>query len=284
MPRIPRISLIIAGKLIPNWISRFEFLRPSIHFIYSLDRGLSKRYCLMLGAGAPQNSWERLEHSNSFLISVPDSRLPSLLSQLVQHRGDWTGSRVMLSNSNFDSTALQPLRAAGAAVATLNHLASHDDHRFIHEGDLSACEEIENLLGGFVRKLYPVTTEGKTLFLAGMNFAEQISFATFAAAADLMRQAGLPAADARAVTERLFELSARSYAKGGKQRWNRAEGLQALEELHAQWPKIQRQDPVAAEFMIECMRAAVASLTPGKTLAAERSSLSARVRRKSASA
>lgn len=264
MPRTPRINLIIAGKLIPNWISRFEFLRLHLNAIYSLDRGVNKRFSSMLGAGIPRNCWDDLDSASTLLISVPDERLLEMLRGLQDARSCWKGTTILLSDSQHDSTLLNPLRRAGAKVATLNQLTAFEDGRFIYEGDADACDEIRELLSDSVKKLYPITTEGKTLFLAGINFASQISFATFAASADLMRRAGVPVADATLVTERLFTLSGRSYGKGGRQRWNKVEGLRQLDELQQQWLTVKQHDPVLAQYFMECVQLALATLTSGE--------------------
>lgn len=134
------------------------------------------------------------------LVAVRDGEIALLAQRLARRGAIRPGALVLHLSGAMPSTALAPLRAAGARTASLHPLQTFADPRvalrgvwWFHEGDARGeCAALVRRLGGRMRAL-PV--EGKALYHAAAVAASNYLVAAEDLAVRLAAAAGIPPRD-----------------------------------------------------------------------------------------
>ena len=125
------------------------------------------------------------------------------------------GKIVVLCDVWRDSLRPSPLRTAGARVATLNCIPESLERKFVGEGHPVVLAELRKMLAQDRRKLIELRQPSGPCILAGVHLGSHVLLPSIAAAAQSLRAAGFPRAEAVSLVEALGYVFLRAYGKAG---------------------------------------------------------------------
>ncbi len=237
----PWLGLLAAGPMSPA-LFRIEGLHAHLGPVASATLRVASRLANRLKAGSPVQP-ELLSHASLILITGQEADFPELLRLATSSHIDWHGRTAVLLDFQHDHSDLAPLRALGAATATLDSLDCFPDSRFVADASPGARRHLQRFATATKSHIFYLNPAGKQIFSAGTAFTGTLLTPLVAASADCIKAAGLPAADALLIAERMVQQTVRAWLKSGRKGWsgalaNRDAGsarrqLQALEQENA---------------------------------------------------
>ena len=154
-----------------------------------------------IGAGRAVASPEALRPACVWMLAVSDDRIGELARQLAA-RGDWQGTVVFHCSGAKASTDLEPLRAAGAVVASVHPVRSFADPRQVAEafdgtfcgveGDADALAVLNPAFAGIGARVVAIDASAKTVYHAASVFASNYLTTVLDAALRAWQAAGIP--------------------------------------------------------------------------------------------
>ena len=133
-------------------------------------------------------------------ITVPDDAVEAMARRLARAGGDWSGRTVFHTSGLLASSALAPLRARGARVASLHPVQSFPAKTggarlfpgiyWGIEGDPEAVRLGKGIVRSLGGRTFAVRAEAKPLYHAACSLAANAFVALEAAAAALLAEAG----------------------------------------------------------------------------------------------
>jgi predicted short-subunit dehydrogenase-like oxidoreductase (DUF2520 family) len=148
-------------------------------------------------------------------ITVPDDAVEEVARRLARARPDWSGRTVFHTSGLLASSALAPLRARGARVASLHPVQSFPAKAggarlfpgifWGTEGDPEAVRLGKGIVRSLGGRAFSVHAESKPLYHAACSLAANAFVALEAAAAALMAEAGAGQKTAAAVLTPLVQ-------------------------------------------------------------------------------
>lgn len=220
-------GLVGAGGLNQSFLARMPALLEQLGPVKGSSLKVSRRIANGLRAGFGVTDYAAFESCGLIWIHVPEDLLEGIASQLASTT-PLAGKMVVLCDVLRDSLWPSPLRTAGARIATLNCVPESLERKFVGEGHPLALAELRKLLARDRRKLIEIRPATKPLYLAGVHLASHLLLPWVAGAAESLRAAGFPRAEAVSAVEALGERTLRAYGKAGDKAWNRV----AAERLH----------------------------------------------------
>jgi predicted short-subunit dehydrogenase-like oxidoreductase (DUF2520 family) len=220
-------GLVGAGGVNQSFVARMPALLEQLGPVKGSSLKVSRRIANALHAGFGVTDYAALEPCDLIWINAPENLLDALASELASAI-PLAGKVVVLCDVLRDSLWPSPLRTAGARVATLTCLPESLERKFVAEGHPRALTELRKLLAQDRRRLIEIRPATKPLYLAGVHLASHLLLPWVAGAAESLRAAGFPRAEAVSAVEALGERTLRAYGKAGDKAWNRvaAERLQ----------------------------------------------------------
>jgi predicted short-subunit dehydrogenase-like oxidoreductase (DUF2520 family) len=195
------LAIIGAGRVGRALGRRLLELGWSIGAVTTRSATTARSAVRFIGAG---RAFDALSHSalasRLILIATPDEAIASVADQLVRLDTGELSHRIVLHTSGaLDSSVLQPLRAAGAAVGSMHPLQSFSDVRvpslegkiFAIEGDTTAvalARSIARALGGVPAH---IDAENKPLYHAAGTLAAGQALVIVEAAVQLLISLGM---------------------------------------------------------------------------------------------
>ena len=221
-----RFSIIGAGRLGTSLGSALTRRGWELAVIADRDPAEARESRRIIGRGtASADIGRAVRAAGVLVISVPDDAVEAVARKLARAGGDWSGRTVFHTSGLLGSSALAPLRARGARVASLHPVQSFPAKaggarlfRGISwgiEGDGEAVrlgKEIARSLGG---RPFVVREEAKPLYHAACSLASNAFVALEAAAAALLAEAGAGRKRAPAVLTPLVQGTLQSVKKIG---------------------------------------------------------------------
>jgi len=173
----------------------------------------------------PTVSWKNAALDARILwLCVPDSAISDTAAQIVNHRPDLRGQIVIHSSGALTVDALDPVRRAGAAVASIHPVMTFPTRDPVAlDGVLFAVESVglaaRRTLHGIIRKLggrpFDISSSNKALYHAAGTLASPLLVSHLTAAIEAARLAGLDARTAAQWVEALATATARNlFARG----------------------------------------------------------------------
>jgi predicted short-subunit dehydrogenase-like oxidoreductase (DUF2520 family) len=167
----------------------------------SLQR--ARRLAREVGASAAVAKRARI-HAELVWFCVPDSAIAGAAESLVA-AADWKGRVALHSSGALAADALDPLRLAGAAVASVHPMmtfvrgarSSLKDVPFAVEGDARALRMARVMVRDLRGQTFPIRKEQKEAYHAWGMFASPLFDALLAAAERVAEAAGVPRKVAR---------------------------------------------------------------------------------------
>ena len=173
----------------------------------------------------PTVSWKKADLDARILwLCVPDSAISEVAAQIARHRPDLRGQIVIHSSGALTVDALDRVRRAGAAVASIHPVMTFPTRDPVAlDGVLFAVESpgpgARRTLHGIIRKLggrpFDISSSNKALYHAAGTLASPLLVSHLAAAIETARLAGLDARTAAQWVEALATATARNlFARG----------------------------------------------------------------------
>jgi predicted short-subunit dehydrogenase-like oxidoreductase (DUF2520 family) len=154
-----------------------------------------------IGAGHAAASPEALRPASVWMLAVSDDRIGDVARRLAA-RGDWQGAVVFHCSGAKASTELEPLRAAGAMVASVHPVRSFADPRQVAEafdgtfcgveGDAAALAVLNPAFAGIGARVVAIDASAKTVYHAASVFASNYLTTVLDAALRAYQAAGIP--------------------------------------------------------------------------------------------
>jgi hypothetical protein len=220
-------GLVGAGGVSRSFLARMPALLERLGPVKGASFQVSRRIANGLRAGFGVASYQALQECDLIWIAVPEDMLDSVTQELAAEiRLD--GKMVVLCDALRDSLWPNPLRTAGARLASLNCVPASEERTFAAEGHPAAMIKLRRLLAMDSRKLIPLHAASKPLYLSGVYLGVHLLLPWIAGAAESLRAAGFPRAEAIRTVEACGARALRAYGKAGDKAWNRV----AAENLH----------------------------------------------------
>jgi hypothetical protein len=209
-----RIALIGSGPAARSPVARL--LPGSLGPVKGLSYRTAVRLTGSLRAGIPVKEYSDLAHSPAIFVCVPDESLANVVAELASSGLSFTGKCVVLCDAAHPTEALDALRNAGAAAASLNEV--HD--QFIVEGDSLAVRFVKRFLRQHRVRPIELNPGTKADFFAGIEFSGELMMPLAAAALNAFQLAGLDRSLAAKVMETAAGRALRSFITAGRKGWS----------------------------------------------------------------
>jgi hypothetical protein len=220
-------GLVGAGGVSRSFLARMPALLARLGPVKGGSFQVSRRIANGLHAGFGVPSYRALQECELIWIAVPEDTLASVAQELAAEIR-FAGKVVILCDALRDSFWPSALRTAGARLASLNCVPASKERTFAAEGHPAAIAELRRLLAMDGRKLIPLRTASKPLYLSGVYLGAHSLLPWIAGAVESLRAAGFPRAEAMRCVQAQGARALRAYNKAGDKAWSRA----AAENLH----------------------------------------------------
>lgn len=169
-----------------------------------------------IGGGTPVCSMAAVPASDAYLLSVPDDVLAEVAAELAL-QGVPAGALVFHASGACDCSVLDPLRGHGARLASCHPAFSFAEParaitRFAGtfcalEGDEAACTELAGLARQIGAQPFTLAAGGKAAYHAALTIASNYLVTLTGLAQTVAQQAGIDAAQSRALLGSLMHAS-----------------------------------------------------------------------------
>lgn len=220
-------GLVGAGGVSRSFLARMPALLARLGPVKGASFQVSRRIANALRAGFGVPSYQALQECDLIWIVVPEPMLDSVTQELAAEIR-LHGKMVVLCDALRDSLWPNPMRTAGARLASLNCVPASKERTFAAEGHPAAIAELRRLLAMDARKLIPLRAASKPLYLSGVYLGVHALLPWIAGAVESLLAAGFPRAEAMRTVQAQGVRALRAYSKAGDKAWNRA----AAENLH----------------------------------------------------
>ncbi len=195
------LSIVGAGRVGRALGRRLRELGWKIGAVITRSEPSAKRAARFIGAGHAHGGLTRqVLVSRVILIATPDDTLAEVTAELARMGGEELGGKVVLHTSGaLDSDVLEPVRACGAAVASLHPLQTFsgvgvpplEGRVFAIEGDAAAlrtARQIARAIGGIAVR---IPREKKPLYHAACTLSAGHVLTVMEAATQVLLSIGM---------------------------------------------------------------------------------------------
>ena len=235
-------GLVGAGGVGQSFLARMPALLERLGPVKGASYQVSCRIANGLRAGFGVRSYEAFQECELIWIAVPEHALDSVTRKLAAEIR-LNGKMVVLCDVLRDSLWPSPLRTAGARLASLNCVPASEERTFVAEGPLAVMTELRRLLARDARKLIPLHSASKPLYLSGVYLGGHLLLPWIAGAVESLRAAGFSRAEAVRVAHALGTRALRNYGKAGDKAWNGAASDSLQRAIERNLDAIRLTDP-----------------------------------------
>jgi predicted short-subunit dehydrogenase-like oxidoreductase (DUF2520 family) len=182
----------------------------AVQDVLTRSQGSAQAAVDFIGAGRPVAAIGALRRAAVWMLAVSDDRIGALAQQLAQQlaaSGNLQGAVVFHCSGAKASSELEPVRAAGALVASVHPVRSFADPRQVAdafdgtfcgiEGDAQALALLNPAFEAIGARLVPIDAAAKTVYHAASVFASNYLTTVLDAALRAYQAAGIPPEVAR---------------------------------------------------------------------------------------
>ncbi len=225
MQNKPDITLVGAGRLAMALAPALHMAGYKISEIVSRNAAASRRTAASLarnvGAHAVTRTEARLD-APIVWFCVADADIAGAAREFAPVT-EWRGKIVFHASGAITSDALEPLRRAGAAVASLHPMMTFVRRSspslagvgFAVEGDRSAIRVARSLVRDVKGRIFTISKRAKPLYHAWGAFTSPLLIMELALAEQVARTAGLSPAQARKTMEPIVRRTVDNYFAHG---------------------------------------------------------------------
>jgi predicted short-subunit dehydrogenase-like oxidoreductase (DUF2520 family) len=224
MARKPTIAIVGAGNLGTAIALQLHNAGYRIRELVSRVRNKSPKAAqLARKLGAAYQSITRAQLSADLVwLSVPDREIKNVARSLAATR-NWKPKIAIHSSGALTSDELQPLRRAGAAVASVHPLMTFvagvqpqlAGVSFAIEGDATAVRAARRIVADLGGEAHPIKKSDKVAYHAWGSFVSPLVIALLATAEEMASHAGVQSGVARKRLLPILHQTINNYANNG---------------------------------------------------------------------
>jgi predicted short-subunit dehydrogenase-like oxidoreductase (DUF2520 family) len=242
-------GLIAEGETRLSYVLQLPHLGLTLGPVKSGSRGMAARICNFLRAGYAVTDYEELQKANAILLRLPDDALPRVLTEVCRAGLPLSKASFILCESWLTSDALDPLRKAGATVATLMSVPSADHRWFIVEGEGPAVRHVKRFIEQNDARVLEVPTAAKSLYFASELLAITLPLPLLFGAQQALRAAGISGNAITMLSEQMGQQMFGSVVKGTRMIWGSPLSDCTPEVAAAHLASLRQMNPDLAEVI-----------------------------------
>lgn len=203
-----RVAIVGTGRLgtsLGRALARAGF---AVAVLADADLAAARRARRLVGRGVATTDLGRAgREAELIVVSVPDGEVRSVARTLAAALPDWRGKMVVHTSGLLPASALSPLKARGARVASFHPAQSFPRPTMppVHfrgisyavEGDPAAVREARILARRLGGRAFEIKARDKALYHAACAVASNLLVPLFDLACEALVRAGIPPAQAR---------------------------------------------------------------------------------------
>ena len=198
-------------------------------FVVARRMAAAKRAVQFIGAGRPLALEDRrFTEAPVVLLTTTDTALQLVAQSLSRLRNDWSGKVVLHTCGSLPASVLSPLKRKGAAIGSIHPFQTFPNPAagarslmgsfWGIEGDLAARQVAEQWVRFLRGVAFPVRAARKDLYHLAAFLTCPTAVTLMERAADLLKEAGVPARIARPMLSQFVAQTARNFAELGGRR------------------------------------------------------------------
>jgi predicted short-subunit dehydrogenase-like oxidoreductase (DUF2520 family) len=210
------IGLIGAGKITDSPLVRMWALRERLGPVKAPSLRVASRISNSLRAGHPVVDYKEFEDCALILISVPDSLLPKIVTELLPQPLTWSNKAVVLCSAVLGTKDLDSLAATGASLGSLCPIPGFEEHWFLIEGDRRVEAQIKQIVDSRSTRLTLIRPSCKPLYITALACTGSMFVPMIMRASDSLQQAGVSVPESEAILQKQVERSMRMHFRAGR--------------------------------------------------------------------
>jgi predicted short-subunit dehydrogenase-like oxidoreductase (DUF2520 family) len=258
MNALKPMGLLASGRMIDSTLLRVPHVGPAFGPIVAGSKRLASRYANTLRFGHPAGGIDALAPCRLIWLQVPPHELGDLQLALLRSTVLWKSKTVVLLDPDLDCSALAPLAASGAAIASLTHVPLRHELTLLAEGDSHALRALRPLWKSSGTKILELKPGLKQVYTAGLMAADTLTATVVDSALSCLRAAGLDPATAKRLAGALIETSIRNHLAHGRKSWISPASLPRREITIRQIEALHRSCPEVAIYLRSVLNATLA--------------------------
>lgn len=247
MKRQPQLGLVAEGSSSNSNLLRLPKLGEELGPVKSRVLRVARRLSNMLRAGYAVSEYEELQAARLILLHVPDREVPRIVEELCASELVLKELAFALDESWLMMDALEPLRARGAAVATLVCVPTMHRDSFIVEGDAAAARQLRRFLERNEARALEIRPGTKPLYFAAELLAASLPVPLFAAAQEALRASGISGNNLSTLMDQMVQKMFRDFLKGSRVAWGGPLNQCSLETAGTYFEALSRCHPEIAD-------------------------------------
>ena len=251
-----RVGLIGPGRAGQALVRLLPSSKYEIGPVLSRTFTSARRAVRLMRLGTPTADFGDFAACRFIFIAVPDDAIAAVVSQLAADAAfPFRGKVVFHTSGALDSSLLEPLRARGAAVASLHPLQSFGRHvlslagvYFAVEGDEKALRWAQTLVTDWHGKLLRLKPGKKILYHTAATFASPLLTPLLQAAVTLLGYSGIGPKTAIQALKPLLLNTLENFVHSGRQSWTGALARGDAGTIEKHVATLLSTDPVLAQY------------------------------------
>lgn len=250
-----RVGLIGPGRVGQALVRLLPASKYEIGPVLSRTFTSARRAVRLMRVGTPTPTCDDFADCRIIIIAVPDDSIADVAAQLAGASFPFRSKVVFHTSGALDSSLLEPVRARGAAVASLHPLQSFGRHvlslggvYFAVEGDEKALRTAQSLVHDWHGKLLRLKPGQKILYHAAATFASPLFTPLMQAAVTLLGHAGIGPKAAIQALKPLLLTTLENYVHSGRQSWTGPLARGDAGTIQKHLAALQAAEPILARY------------------------------------
>lgn len=245
------IGLVCQGGITQSFIGKFTGMMDRLGPVKASGIRVASRVSNSLRAGTPTDDYSDLDVCGMIVVAAPVDGFPILLDELLAAEIHWDEKVLLLLDSALDCEELSMFTKRHALVATLDLIEGSQEMRFIVQSDSRTVKRLRALLDGSKARLIEIEWGTKSLYSAGITFANSLATPLMAASVECLMAAGLELPQAQNITDMVLNRTQRAFMKAGRRGWTGPLASKNSGAILKQWKSLQKKNPILADYFIE---------------------------------
>jgi predicted short-subunit dehydrogenase-like oxidoreductase (DUF2520 family) len=259
-----RVGLIGPGRAGQALVRLLPPLKYELGPVLSRTLTSARRVTREIRLGVPTDNYQDFARCDLILIAVPDDAIPEVATRLAGVSFSFHRKTVFHTSGALESAVLAPVRARGAAIASLHPLQTFGRRvlslagvYFAIEGDERALRLAQTLVTDWQGKVLRLRPGQKALYHAAATFASPLFTPLLQAAVVLMGKAGVAPKTAIQALRPLLLTTLENFTHTGKQSWTGPLARGDVQTVHRHLEALRRADAGLARYYRSSAQAAL---------------------------
>jgi hypothetical protein len=213
------LGLVVEGNVTSSALLRLSSIAEEMGPIKSTGLQLARRISNFLRAGYAVSTYRELARAKIILLKMPDSAVPDAVNDLRESELAFETLSFVLCESWLPTETLEPLRARGAAVASLVSATTSRTVCFVVEGDTFAVRQIRRVIERGDARTIELRPGAKPLYFASKLMATAIPVPLLLVAQRALRESGVSGNNLSSLLEDMTWEMFDSFSKGARIPW-----------------------------------------------------------------